>query len=335
MAWIGERRRWRAWLLHNAGVLLFFACCASPIFILDSIQFGNPWKTGYVFWVPEKMEMAFSIRHFRPVVAGLWAELRQHSSVFTATHLFGTGTHVTPAYLLLAAIGVLVARTRKFMLCAGLAGGCLVAQALFFYYSDGRMFLSIFVLLVPLATAATVWAIHALARKSFGGSLPILTLFLLAIAGFPSQSGYPPKVWRSQFADSLRRIPLGKPRNAPHYAAARELIAQAGDRPGAVLSTLNPAFLNAILPAGFAAAPLDGNHHYSVSRAWTYGTPDAVRFAQRTMAQGRPVYALFPAGQNKDRSRLPIVPGYRWEPLPMSKGKAAVLRLQAEKPVPR
>lgn len=328
MAWIGEKKRWRAWALHCAGVLLVFALCASPIFILNAIQFGSPWKTGYVFWVPEKMEMAFAARHFRPVVSGLWSELRQHSSAFTATHLFGTGAHFTPGYLLLALIGCAFVKNWKIALCAGLAGGCVLAQALFFYYADGRIFLPLFVLLVPLAALPVTWAASAQSLKSRRFSLPILALFLLAIAGFPSQSGYPPKAWRSQFADALRRIPHDKPRIAPNHSAARELAARAVAEPGTVLSIINPVFLNAILPAGFSAAPLDGNHLYSVSRSWSYGTEDARWLARQALEEGKPVYALFPVGQETEALRLPKVSGFHWEPAFSSSGKAVILRLR-------
>lgn len=330
MAWIGERKQWRAWALHCAGVLMVFALSASPIFILNAIQFGNPWKTGYVFWVPEKMEMAFSSRHFRPVVSGLWSELGQHACAFTATNLFGTGAHFTPGYLLLALVGCGFVKNRKFILCACLAGGCVLAQALFFYYADGRMFLPLFVLLVPLAALPVTQAASARSLKSRLFSLPILALFLLAIAGFPSQSGYPPRAWRSQFADALRRIPHDKPRAAPNFSAAQGLVAQAGAEPGTVLSIINPVFLNAILPAGFVAAPLDGDHLYSVSRSWSYGTEDALRLVRQALENGTPVYALFPVGQETEALRLPKVSGFHWEPALSSSENAVILRLRPE-----
>ena len=334
MAWIGEKKQWPAWLLHCAGVLLVFALSASPIFILNAIQFGSPWKTGYIFWVPEKMEMAFSARHFRPVVLGLARELFQHSNTFTATQLFGTGAHFTPSFLLLALVGCAFVKEWKFALCAGLAGGCVLAQTLFFYYADGRMFLPLFALLTPLATLSIAWAAHAISRKSYLFSVPLLVLFLLAIVGFPSQSGYPQKAWRSQFADSLRRIPLDKPRFAPNFAAARELVAQAAAEPGVVLTPINPVFLNAILPAGFSAAPLDGEHLYSASRSWTYGPAEARRLVRQSLADGRPVYALFPAGQDGDRLRLPNLSGYRWNSVTSAARHAVVLRLRPEDSLP-
>lgn len=334
MAWMGKIKRRPSWLLHCAGVLLVFALGACPIFILNAIQFGSPWSTGYVFWVPEKIEMAFSARHVRPVVSGLARELFQRSDAFTATHLFGTGAHFTPGYLALALIGCAFVKERKFAFCAALAGGGVLAQALFFYYADGRMFLPLIALLVPLATLPLIEAASADFPKTRLFSLSILALFLLAIAGFPTQSGFPPQAWKSQFADALRRIPLDRPRTAPRHSAARELAARTETEPGTVLSTINPTYLNALLPAGFSAAPLDGDHLYSASRSWTYGPEDARRLVRRTMAAGQPVYALFPAGREADRLRLPNLPGYRWDPVFPPNPNAVILRLQPEDVVP-
>src|SRR4029077_18702104 len=39
-------------LLHCVLVVLTFALAASPYFVLNTFEFGHPFKTGYDFWVP-------------------------------------------------------------------------------------------------------------------------------------------------------------------------------------------------------------------------------------------------------------------------------------------
>ena len=42
--------------MHCCLVLAVFAVAASPYFILNTLEFGHPLKTGYDFWVPEWAE---------------------------------------------------------------------------------------------------------------------------------------------------------------------------------------------------------------------------------------------------------------------------------------
>src|SRR5207237_1734836 len=55
----GNRLRW---FLHCASLLIVFALAASPMLVLNTIQFHSPLKTGYGFWVPYFYE--FSGAHF-------------------------------------------------------------------------------------------------------------------------------------------------------------------------------------------------------------------------------------------------------------------------------
>ena len=38
--------------MHCCLALAVFAVAASPYFILNTLEFGHPLKTGYEFWVP-------------------------------------------------------------------------------------------------------------------------------------------------------------------------------------------------------------------------------------------------------------------------------------------
>jgi len=330
MALIGEKDRRKEWVLHCAGVLLLFAFCITPVFTLNAIQFGSPFQTGYIFWVPEKIDMAVSVHHFKPVLAGLWRELSQQTTTFTATHVFGTGAHFTAAYLLLALIGFAFHKDRKFFFCAGFAWSCVATQSLFFYYADGRLFLPLIILVVPIATLPVMRAARAISQKKYLPWILILVLFGLAIAGFPSQSGYPQKSWRSQCIDSLSLRPLHKPRGAPHTMAAHEMAAQAKEKPGLVLSIINPVFLNAILPNSLTAAPIDGRHLYAESHSWRYTHKDAIHLAKQSLTDEKPVYALFVPNRELEveLKRLPQIRGCHWGRINPTNRNAVILQLQ-------
>src|SRR5882762_1336987 len=53
------------WLLHCAAVAFLFVLAASPMLVLNTIQFGSPFKTGYDFWAPyfSEKHLLFSLRH--------------------------------------------------------------------------------------------------------------------------------------------------------------------------------------------------------------------------------------------------------------------------------
>src|SRR6266496_4336942 len=44
------------WFLHCAALLIVFALAASPVVVLNTIQFHSPLKTGYGFWLPALLQ---------------------------------------------------------------------------------------------------------------------------------------------------------------------------------------------------------------------------------------------------------------------------------------
>src|SRR5206468_34467 len=59
------------WFMHCGFVLVVFAVAASPYFILNTLEFGHPLKTGYEFWVPAltDKQAAFSLHNVPRQVA--------------------------------------------------------------------------------------------------------------------------------------------------------------------------------------------------------------------------------------------------------------------------
>src|SRR5882724_6771489 len=102
----GNRLRW---FLHCTAVLVVFALVASPVLVMNTIQFHSPFNTGYDFWASYSSvnRLLFS-RDYIPVnSAALWKEFTLQPFGYHPADVFGTGTSFVPAFILLVAVAVL------------------------------------------------------------------------------------------------------------------------------------------------------------------------------------------------------------------------------------
>jgi 4-amino-4-deoxy-L-arabinose transferase-like glycosyltransferase len=325
------------WLLHCVLVILTFALAASPYFILNTFEFGHPLKTGYDFWVPwftEKQKM-FSVHNVPRQLAMIWSEVTASWDQFRVANLFGTGTYVVPAFVLLSVVGLAFLQFRRFEISALLAGTVFFVATATFRFVDGRFYLPILFLLVALAVLPAEWAI----RESFKSrylflGVAVLALFVLSCVGYPSQSGFKPKTGRSQAWDALHYAEdNGK---SPRYEAQKEFIRIFRDKPGIVLSDIEPPLLNALLPKPFVAAPIDDHHSYCYSRLWHYGKVEAIRLVQSGLDHATPVYALLVPSIDDDQvvQRLPSIQGYSWKRSEKSDTRAVIMTLTTDAAAP-
>lgn len=304
------------WFMHCGFVLVVFAVAASPYFILNTLEFGHPLRTGYEFWVPglADKQAAFSLHNMPPQVAMIWSEITASWDQFRVANLFGTGTYVVPAFIFLSALGLVFVRLRPFEISAFLAGTVYIMATLAFSYVEGRFYVPVFLLLVGLAVLPSEWAVGQAFKGRFSiWGVGVLAVFLLSCIGYPSQSGFKPKSNRSQAWDALH-YPHGN-RKSRWYEAQKEFARTFKDEPGIVLSDIDPAYLNALLPKPFVAAPIDGNHYYTYSQLWHYGKPEAVQLAANGLGRATPVYALLLPSKDVDQDikRLPVIQGYSWK----------------------
>jgi hypothetical protein len=321
------------WLLHCVLVVLTFALAASPYFILNTFEFGHPLKTGYDFWVPwltEKL-MMFSVHSVPHQLAMIWSEVTASWDQFRVANIFGTGTYVVPAFVLLSVVGLAFLQFRRFEISAFLAGTVFFVATATFRFVDGRFYLPILFLLVALAVLPAEWAIRGSfkSRYLFLGVV-VLALFVLSCVGYPSRSGFKPKTGRSQAWDALKYgSEHGK---SLLYDAQKKFARTFKDEPGIVLSDIDPAYLNALLPKRFVAAPVDGSHPYCFSRLWHYGKAEAVQLAQGGLNHGTPVYALLLPSKDIDQEvkRLPVIQGYSWKLSKKSDTSAVVMTLRKD-----
>jgi hypothetical protein len=325
------------WLLHCVLVILTFALAASPYFILNTFEFGHPLKTGYDFWVPwftEKQKM-FSVHSVPQQLAMIWSEVTASWDQFRVANLFGTGTYVVPAFALLSVAGLAFLQFRRFEISALLAGTVFFVATATFRFVDGRFYLPILFLLVPLAVLPAEWAI----RESFRSrylflGVAVLALFVLSCVGYPSRSGFKPQTGRSQAWDALKFASAhGK---SIQYEAQKKFARRFKDEPGIVLSDIDPAYLNALLPKPFVAAPIDDHHYYCYSRLWHYGKVEAIRLVQSGLDHATPVYALLVPliDDDQDVQRLPSIQGYSWRRSKKSDTRAIVMTLKKDAAAP-
>lgn len=325
----GARLRW---FFHCAAVPLVFVVAASPMLILNTIQFHSPFKTGYDLWAPyfSRNHLLFRLGWIPTNAASLWRELILQPRGYYAANIFGTGTSFVPAFVVLVCTGLFFISFNWFVGCAFLAGFSSFAMTLSYVFGgDGRFYLPLLMLLVAIAVLPVTWA----AGNLFAGrrtiiALAIFVLFAAACLGFPSRSGYNTRgIDRSQAWDALHFA--GPPGRSTQFAAQRDFARLLKGQPGIVLSDIDPVYLNALLPRSFVAAPIDGNHQYKWSYTWRYDRPQALALVEHGLEQSVPVYALFISKKDMipKQSRLPSVPGYEWHILNNSPGKPTILKL--------
>src|SRR5436190_2719454 len=263
---------WTRWFMHCCLTLAVFAVAASPYFILNTLEFGHPLKTGYEFWVPAlaDKQAAFSLHNVPHQVGIIWSEITANWDQFRVANLFGTGTYIVTAFVFLSALGLAFIRMRRFEISAFLAGTVYLVTVVTYAYVEGRFYIPVLFLLVALGVLPADWAVGQALHGRFSiWGVGVLAVFLLSCIGYPSQSGYEPKGGRSQAWDALHYA-NGNGKSL-RYEAQQEFLRIFREAPGIVLSDIEPPYLNALLPKPFVAAPVDGNHDYSYSRLWHYG----------------------------------------------------------------
>jgi hypothetical protein len=325
------------WLLHCAVIPIVFVLAASPLLVLNTIQFHSPFKTGYEFWVANFNwnPLIFSPRYVPINAAALWREFTLGPLGYHTANIFGTGTSFVPPFILLACAGFFFIRFDRFVICAALAFLTFLSVTLSYHFKfvEARFYLPLLILLVAVAVLPVSWAAqNILARRQLLLSLVVLMLFAAACLGYPSRSGYNTReIHRSQAWDAVHFTDSSY--QSRHFIAQKDFATLLRRQPGIVLSDIDPVYLNALLPDSFVAAPIDGKHHYKWSKEWRYDRPQALVFIERGLQQSLPVYALFVSRDEMiaNESRLPSVLGYKWRVLNNSTGKAAILKLAPRK----
>jgi hypothetical protein len=324
--------RWR-WFLHCAALAVVFVLAASPVLVLNAVQFHSPFKTGYAYWVNPSFlaeHPLFSWRYIPYDAPTLWRELALHPQHIMVANYFGTGTCFVAAFILLACVGVFFIRLNRFVICAFSAGLSFFALTIsYFPLVDLRLYVPLLMLLVAVAVLPVTWAAeNLLLPKRTIASLAIFVLFAAACLGYPSRSvDTRLKADRLQSWEALHFST--RPRQSAEFIAQRRFIESVGQGGGIVFSDISPIYLNALFPPGFLAAPFDGKKYIQFRHVVHYDHAQAVALAELSLRRSIPVYALFVSIKELDEKalRLPNVPGYQWVPAGDTMGETVILRL--------
>lgn len=322
------------WLLHCAAIPVVFVLAASPMLILNTIQFHSPFITGYDLWGPyfSRNHLLFRWRYVPTNARILWRELTLQPPGYYAANIFGTGTSFVPAFVILVCTGLFFIRLSCFVRCVFLAGlSSFVMTLSYLFGSDGRFYLPLLILLIGVAVLPVTWAANNIVSgKRVVSIATVFILFTAACLGYPSRSGYNTRgVDRSQALDAFHFATPSS--QSVELLAQKNFARRLSSQPGIVLSDIDPVYLNALLPRSFVAAPIDGKHHYKWSYVWRYDQPQALALVTHGLEQSLPIYALFvsQAEATTQQSRLPDVAGFEWRILNNSDNNAAILKLTA------
>jgi hypothetical protein len=234
-------------------------------------------------------------------------------------------------FVFLALLGLAFVRLNRFTVSAFLGAGSYFIATLTYAFVDGRFYLPLFLLLVPLAILPAVWAISNTLKLRFSlFTVAVLAVLLLTCLGYPSQSGFKPEKHRFQAWDTLQYA--NRKGMSRQYEAQKEFAFSFRDAPGIVLSDTDSPYLNVLLPKPFVAAPIDDKHYYCYSRLWHYGKAEAIRLVAGGLDHAIPVYALFVPSEHLDQDieRLPQIQGYTWNRSDRSGTKAVIMILTRE-----
>src|SRR6266581_1376433 len=150
------------WLLHCAAAAAVFVLAASPVLLLNTIQFHSPFRTGYDFWTPffSKKHLFFLLRYVPRNAGDLWSELSLQPHMYDAANIFGTGISFAPAFVLLSCVGMFFVRPNWFLCCAVLACSAFLGVILTHNYRlvDARYYLPLLIFSIALAVLPATWA---------------------------------------------------------------------------------------------------------------------------------------------------------------------------------
>jgi hypothetical protein len=324
---IGVKRL--SWVAHNLACLGTFALFASPTFVLNYLQFHNPLCTGYDWWCTELFKSPFSMENIATQWNALWNEACLGWEQYRVAHIFGSGSYFLPPFIILSGMGLALLPKARWLLFFVAVGVVAFFGTSLYFTADVRLYMPLLLLLVPVAALPVERAVEQCrTSKHWGGLACVVPLLCMSMLGYPSKGGYPPTAGRCQLIDAIEYcVNEGFPAN---YYAAMQLGSTALSR-GVVLSDISPVYLNSLLPAQLAAAPIDEMNDYSGSAYWHYGRGDALRLSLAELEAGHAVYAL-EANRTKSQetlARLPTIEGFIWEKLDIKSDKAVAWRLKS------
>lgn len=319
---VAARHGWRPRAAARGLALLGAAAAVGlvPVLAYNSVTFGSPVTTGYDYWAPYwNASRAFQLRFIVPNLVYDARELLERETLFTTADLYGRGSYVGPAFVLLTLLAPLGLRPSRRFWCFAAAGLAYSGLMTSYFFSDARLLFPLFVLAAPVAAAGLAGLWRRTGRR--GLASVGAAVFLCAVAGWPSGAGGP---------DSVAFLQTPRPGDdAPAYRVTQTLLRLRADRPRLVLTDLPPPYVHAVSPPGTLVAPLYDNHLFRFHpHVLDFGGPERRRLVAEALASGRSVWAVTSAHDVlavADASPAPA--GYTWEIVGRDRLSGGIARL--------
>lgn len=309
-------------LLVSSGFVYIIA--ASPLFYLNYHVFGSPLENGYSFWVRGlgTFSNAFSIRHLRPNLFELVTHASATWTRYSVANTTGTGTYVTPAFVLLVCASVTYLRLNRWTVVAGLSCLSAFVTALLYFFGEVRMYYPLIALsaVVAAGTVSDVLRQVVLKRRCTIFQMGCLLCAALSVIGYPSASGYPPTYGRIQLFDQIK-WPTAV-RTSAYSPILNEVSGLIAGSKTLLLTDANPVLVGSLFPSPVICAPVDGVHDYRYSTHWLFDAGSAAKLAHDAWLAGQPVVALDTKRSSSEPfvARLPKVEGASWKKRPPIRG---------------
>jgi hypothetical protein len=327
---INSHRNLRQKFSSGTIIVVCFIAGAAPFFIQNWANFGNPFMSGYEFWVPN-ITNTFSFSTYWDCFEALWKELTLQRDVFIASNLFGNGTHFTPLYFLVVLVALVEMLRRLDREKAIIAGSVLITIAILasFQWIHLRKFYPHQVLSVCLvanfyqiAIDSSVASWHKHRQRATLIALFCIVTIGFIIAGYPSQSGWKPGEVKSQFVDLLDPKYLGVKEG--RYEAIRRIPAYLSDEDALIIiqsRIININLATSLLPENMTVVPQDGKHRYGNYSNLVLGINEIDNFTLNAYSQDQPIYYIGADDTATDAlNRLrDLIPGSQWQTLEQDK----------------
>lgn len=315
----------------------------TPLWLANWRSLGNPLATGYGYWAPYwNAERAFDWQFVGPRLTYYGRELLQTESLFTTANLYGHGSYVGPAFVVLAvlaAVGVLLASPsqrapgkRRRQALFGAAAAVYLAAMTAYFFSDARLLFPLFVLAAPVVATACValWRSRTALRRA--AAVVFTAVIVAAVVGWP-----PPAVGgarepnRSGWSETLSFVAPGPSEPGAAYRLTRQLGRIRDAAPRLVLTDVTPPYVHALMPSGTWVAPLGDDHLFRFNpEVFVFGAAERAHLMARALEEGRTVWALEHRGDVRDiGSTVPPPPGFVWELVTRDLRGAGLARLVA------
>lgn len=303
---VAARERFQGLELVRLGTALGIGI--APLLVYNWTAFGNPFHTGYGYWLGHAaLGQSFALENVARYAGALWRELAQTERELNTASIYGAGSYFGPAQTLLAAAGVAFLKRDRRNLWFLAAGAASVVPPAFYDFSDFRFLLPQMAMLCAVAAAgATRLFSRTLAERRWVEIGGLVLLTAAAVAGWPGARS------DSELGDMIEPRAMFLNVSAPDLPL--ELRRRFGERTMTVVSDLPPPLVHVLTGGEGIAAPILNRHSYRFNpEKFFFEDAQRRQIVQRALDEGIPALALCVRCRIEDLDDMvPPPPGRVW-----------------------